>query len=667
MSNLLDKASIILTPTAYSEGVVHTVKPEIELGDELVTNGDFSDGLNGWTNSNSHWQISNNSAYHPLTTNFNPLTQVITNNLGDIAEITFDLTFVQGLVQVYYLDSSNVLQATTYSSSAESIKIVTEPLKENATIHFSRSGGLNTEFYIDNVSVKRIINPDFEFDRGTSSSVQTRVEDDNEVAIVGTDIPRINYENFSYEDVLGEELVLNGDFSDGTNGWTGAGYYASVLSVVDGALKFETGAEVYARTSTSISTEVGKTYRVKATITNINSSLGVQFKVSNNDELDSAYYNSTLNTTTTPLDIEFDFVAEQSTTYVGGSHGSIAGGSATIDNVSVKEVTQQVVEGSGTAHWLLEPLSTNLIPYSEDFSQWNTINGTLTNNYSDIYPDGSTIGYKYEASGAYGIVRIIPTLEVSKTYTFSFYVKNIDATDAFYRIYNNTNASDVIGATSYFSNINKDTWSRIEVTFTTDATGTDYALYMSSGDMQGSVVLWGAQVEQKPYATSYIPTNGGIATRAAESLTGGGDASLINSEEGVLFVEMAGIEGDSNSVIISLNDGSLSNVVSLYYYSDLNRVIAEIFSSSPTRTLISSSNYNRNEFNKVAIRYKDGDLALFVNGIKDVVSADAISISGLSGINFDYGNGQFPFRGKVKQLIVYKEALTDSELSCITS
>ena len=48
MSNLLDKASIILTPTAVSEGVVHTVKPEIELGEELITNGDFSDGGTGW-------------------------------------------------------------------------------------------------------------------------------------------------------------------------------------------------------------------------------------------------------------------------------------------------------------------------------------------------------------------------------------------------------------------------------------------------------------------------------------------------------------------------------------------------------------------------------------------------------------------------------------------
>jgi hypothetical protein len=39
--NLLDKANIITTPTAYSEGKLHSVKPEIVLGPELVTNGDF--------------------------------------------------------------------------------------------------------------------------------------------------------------------------------------------------------------------------------------------------------------------------------------------------------------------------------------------------------------------------------------------------------------------------------------------------------------------------------------------------------------------------------------------------------------------------------------------------------------------------------------------------
>ena len=50
MSNLLDKASIILTPTAYSEGVVHTVKPEIELGEELIDLNNFSVGAS-WTDN----------------------------------------------------------------------------------------------------------------------------------------------------------------------------------------------------------------------------------------------------------------------------------------------------------------------------------------------------------------------------------------------------------------------------------------------------------------------------------------------------------------------------------------------------------------------------------------------------------------------------------------
>ena len=37
MSNLLEKASIITTPTAYSDGVLHSVKPEQTLGSELLS------------------------------------------------------------------------------------------------------------------------------------------------------------------------------------------------------------------------------------------------------------------------------------------------------------------------------------------------------------------------------------------------------------------------------------------------------------------------------------------------------------------------------------------------------------------------------------------------------------------------------------------------------
>ena len=52
-------------------------------------------------------------------------------------------------------------------------------------------GGAGTEFTITNISVKEIT-------------------DD-------TDIPRINYSGFSYQDSLGSELVVNGDFSVDSN------------------------------------------------------------------------------------------------------------------------------------------------------------------------------------------------------------------------------------------------------------------------------------------------------------------------------------------------------------------------------------------------------------------------------------------------------------------
>jgi hypothetical protein len=50
-SGLLDKASIILTPTAYSNGSINVVKPEYQvLPTELVTNGTF-DTDSDWNKS----------------------------------------------------------------------------------------------------------------------------------------------------------------------------------------------------------------------------------------------------------------------------------------------------------------------------------------------------------------------------------------------------------------------------------------------------------------------------------------------------------------------------------------------------------------------------------------------------------------------------------------
>ena len=60
----------------------------------------------------------------------------------------------------------------------------------------------------------------------------------------------------------------------------------------------------------------------------------------------------------------------------------------------------------------------------------------------------------------------------------------------------------------------------------------------------GYAYFWGAQTRRTcPIATSYIPTlTGSTVTRATETLTGSGNSTLINSTEGVLYAEIAGLE-----------------------------------------------------------------------------------------------------------------------------
>ena len=54
--------------------------------------------------------------------------------------------------------------------------------------------------------------------------------------------------------------------------------------------------------------------------------------------------------------------------------------------------------------------------------------------------------------------------------------------------------------------------------------------------------IWGAQLEQQSYATSYIPTNGATNTRLQDIANNSGNSTLINSTEGVLYAEIAAFE-----------------------------------------------------------------------------------------------------------------------------
>ena len=77
MADIYPKPSILLTPTAYDNGSLHSVKPVKTFGSELVTNGGF-DSDSDWTKGTG-WSISGGTANYNDSANAS-LYQNITLN-----------------------------------------------------------------------------------------------------------------------------------------------------------------------------------------------------------------------------------------------------------------------------------------------------------------------------------------------------------------------------------------------------------------------------------------------------------------------------------------------------------------------------------------------------------------------------------------------------------
>ena len=73
------------------------------------------------------------------------------------------------------------------------------------------------------------------------------------------------------------------------------------------------------------------------------------------------------------------------------------------------------------------------------------------------------------------------------------------------------------------------------------------------------------------------------------------------------------------------------------------------------------------DFNKIAFKYKQNNFSLYVNGVQVDTDTSGVvpSSNTLNVLNFSKGVGG-NFYGKVKSVVVFKEALTNDELEGLT-
>ena len=773
-AGILDKATILLTPTATSDALVHSVKTY--TGDELITNGDFSN----WTGDNPDNYLVLNEDANNYVTESNGQLRMVSDDSATIAirpqpttmlstdntyRISVDLTFTTGTLNI---------SGVEFNTSGTKVFYLTPP-----STYLQLAKGSALDVLIDNLSVIDV-SSDFDFDRASSA---TRINSDGLVQ--------------DMQSITDPELVLNGDFEElgdnvligdnstfdsGVGNWTTYtnGIIAHDADKLEVTLVSGGGARINTN-SLFTGGQAGKTLKIRARIwqgTTTRSNIAIyvgSVQETVNISSTPTYFEVYLKPTSTGyltiysssdngtffiddisvqqvdpndrwstetgwsiedgklkgLNVGEDLYAFQTVTALentglhkveytisGYGRGSVRVGLGTglvnegtknqadgtyteyiqfsnglgdkfvgfeafenftgsIDNVSVKHVTFEEdnvdlarinYDSNGeNGHILLEPTSTNLVGYSlPNNTNWSKgINTTITENYA-VSPDGTQNASRFvmpTGSGTYAYYQFTATSTAD--HTLSFYAKNnggdADVTMAFFAP---SGAKDITLTNE---------WQRFE--FTRPVTSGNAVQVGVDNITSVDMLIYGVQCEALSYATSYIPSlTGSTVTRATEKLTGSGNSTLINSREGVLYAEIAGLVDDdstSNSYhrIISISDNSTTNRVELKALND--GTLEFRFDSSSSDIRLYHTSFDFTIFNKIALVWESGRCAAYLNGVKVVedLTFSTFSSNVLHELSFDspYDGGSNLFYGKCKALAVFNEALSDTELGNLTN
>lgn len=333
-----------------------------------------------------------------------------------------------------------------------------------------------------------------------------------------------------------------------------------------------------------------------------------------------------------------------------------------------------------------EPQSTNLFTYSEDFStSWSASRASVSVNQI-LSPDGTQNADKIIQSTGQtfsGGVFLALTTSISN-YTLSVFAKKSEkdylilgtaSNGNLFTWFNlNTGQIETIssGYNAKMENYGNG-WYRCSISFS-ESVGGGRNMFIYSADTDnsqvvtdsGGIYIFGAQLEQLSYPTSYIPTSGATVTRLADAIDGFGTAQTFNSSEGVLFVDAKAFIGAGGGTRrVALFDVSGTKNVRIQFSNGAGDIFA-VLQDGATVTL-SDLVTDITQYNKIAFKWKLNDFALWVNGIEVDTSLSGATLASNTLEELKLNQASNEFLGEIRQIKVYNTALTDTELQTLTT
>ena len=181
------------------------------------------------------------------------------------------------------------------------------------------------------------------------------------------------------------------------------------------------------------------------------------------------------------------------------------------------------------------------------------------------------------------------------------------------------------------------------------------------------IYIWGAQLESQSYLSTISPPMAQQLQDKLILLVESGNSEVFNDSEGVLFADISALADDLTTRFISISNGSTSNRVYLGYNTATNRIQGTVFSEGALACAFNASSSDVTLFSKIAIKYKQNDFALWINGLEVDTDTSGSTPSNLNTLRFDASQVTTDFYGKTKEIAYYNTVLTDAELEYLTS
>jgi hypothetical protein len=177
--------------------------------------------------------------------------------------------------------------------------------------------------------------------------------------------------------------------------------------------------------------------------------------------------------------------------------------------------------------------------------------------------------------------------------------------------------------------------------------------------------LYGTQLEQGSYPTSYIKTQGSSVTRNKDEYEKTGINNLIGQTEGTLFVEYTNVNFNGTSYLQSLDNGTSSERIELFVY---NGNISISVRDNNVQQVNVISNVSASGNNKIAFAYKLNDFAFYINGNQISLDSNG-TIPSITKYNLygRYDGATGDMSNLLKSSSLYNTRLSNSELATLTT